>query len=264
MKKIKLISVWLLIIAYLFIISGFISGKEESLLCNAIEIKILDSLNNRFINKNDIVVLLEQKRVKILGYPVNEINLKELESLLRDNQQISNSEIYITEKGIVNIEIVQHKPLVRIINSINKSYYLGEQGTVIPLSDKFSPYILVINGHIHEPFNIDRAVNIMDYESGSLGKRERVIYDAFRLAKYICDNEFWRSQVVQIYVNDRYEFEIIPRVGPHIIEFGEITDLEEKFEKLETLYLKWFNKTDWNRYTRINVKYKNQIICLKQ
>ncbi len=263
MKKIKLISIWLLIVAYLFLISGFIADREEGLLCNAIEIKIMDSLDTKFINKNDIIALLEQNNIKILGEPVNDINLKKLESLFANNQQISNSEIYITEKGRLNIEVVQYKPLVRIINSNNISYYLGEYGTIIPLSYRFSPYVIVVSGNIHEPFNINRVNNILDNITDSLNKKERVIYDAFRLVKFISDNEFWNSQIVQIYVNDNYEFEIVPRVGPHIIEFGEINDIEEKFIKLETLYLKWLNNTDWNNYTIINVKYKNQIICKK-
>lgn len=263
MKRIKLISIWLLIIAYLFVISGFISDKENDLLCNAVEIRILDSLSNKFINRNDIVGIFEENSMNILGHPVNDIDLKKLELLLMKNQQISNTEIYITEKGRLNIEIVQHKPMVRIINSNNDSYYLGEYGSLIPLSDRFSPYVMVVSGNIHESFNIKQVNNIQEYITDSLSRKEKVIYDVFRLVKYICGNEFWDSQIVQVYVNDKYEFELIPRVGPHVIEFGNITDIEEKFEKLETLYLKWFNKTDWNKYTRISVKYKNQIICIK-
>jgi cell division protein FtsQ len=263
MKIIKLVFIWLLITAYLFIISGFISDREDDLLCNAIEIRIMDSLNNKFINRNDIVTIFEENNINILGYPVNNIDLKKLELLLMNNRQIRNSEIYITKKGRLNIEVVQHKPIVRIINRKNESYYLGGDGTIIPLSERFCPYVIVVSGNIHEPFNAHQVNNIQEYMTDSLSTKEKVIYDVFRLVKYIYGNEFWNSQIVQVYVNDKNEFELIPRVGPHIIEFGSINDIEEKFEKLVTLYLKLFNKTDWNKYTRISVKYKNQIICIK-
>ncbi len=264
MKKLKLISIWILILTYLVIITGFISEKEESLLCNTIEISILDSLNNRFLNKTNIMSLLEEENLNILGYPVNEIDIKKLEKLLMDNQKIGNSEIYFTTKGRLNIEITQHKPMVRIINNKNDSYYLGEHGTIIPVSDNFSPYVLVLSGHIHEPFNIHKINNIWELETGNFNKKEKIIYDAFHLVKFICEHEFWRSQIVQIYVNDMYEFEIIPRVGPHIIEFGNTAYCAEKFDKLETFYLEYLNKTDWNKYTRINLKFKNQVICTKR
>lgn len=264
MKKLKLISIWILILTYLIVITGFISEKEEKLLCNSIEIKILDSLNTGFVSKNNVISILEEENLNILGSPVNNIDLKKLERLLLNNRQISNSEIYINKKGRLNIEITQHKPMVRIINSKGESYYLSEQGTIIPLSGTFCPYVLVVSGNIHEPFNIHKINNIWDAECRNMNSKEKMIYDAFQLVKFICKNEFWSSQIVQIYVNDKYDFEIIPRVGPHIIEFGNIMYYAEKFDKLETFYLEYLNKTDWNKYTRINVKFKNQVICTKR
>ena len=263
MKKFRFIFVWIPIIVYLIIISGFISGSEEDLLCNAMKINILDSTNIKFIYEEDIIALLSQNNQKILGNPVNNIDLKELEKLLISHQAIKNSELYITEKGKLNIEITQHKPIVRIINKKNKGYYVAEDGSIIPLSKNFSPFVMIVSGHITDPYNNRQLNNIMDIDIGNLNKKEKVIYDIFQLVKYINENEFWDSQIVQIYVNEKYEFELIPRVGPHIIEFGGISYFEEKFEKLKTLYLEGLNKNGWNKYTTLNLKFKNQIVCIK-
>jgi cell division protein FtsQ len=47
--------------------------------------------------------------------------------------------------------------------------------------------------------------------------------------------------------------------------FGEAKDFEEKFEKLKTFYTEGLNKTDgWNKYSTINIKYKNQVVCTKK
>ncbi len=263
MKKFRFIFVWIPILGYLIIISGFISGSEEDLLCNAVNINITDSTTTKFIYKEDIIALLSQNNHKILGHPVNNIDLKELEKLLISHHAIKNSELYITEKGKLNIEIIQHKPVVRIINRKNKGYYIAEDGSIIPLSDNFSPFVIVVSGHITEPFSIRKTNNIMDVDIDRLNKKEKVIYDIFQLVKYINQDEFWNSQIVQIYVNNKYEFELIPRVGPHIIEFGGISFFKEKFEKLETLYLEGLNKNGWNKYTKLNLKFKNQIVCIK-
>jgi cell division protein FtsQ len=39
----------------------------------------------------------------------------------------------------------------------------------------------------------------------------------------------------------------------------------EKFEKLHTFYLQGLNTTgSWNKYSVINLKFKNQIVCTKK
>ena len=64
-------------------------------------------------------------------------------------------------------------------------------------------------------------------------------------------------------MNSKYEFELIPRVGSQVIELGDADNLEEKFENLKLLYLEGFNKIGWNKYERISLKYKNQVVCTK-
>ena len=263
MKKFRFILIWIPIFFYLIIISGFISESEEGLLCNAIRINIMDSTNIKFINQGDILRLLAQNNRKILGEPLSLINLKELELFLMSHQAIKNSELYFTEKGKLNIEITQHKPVVRIINSMNKGYYIAEDGYIIPLSKYFSPYVTVASGYIHEPFDIRKTNNIMDSDIKNVNKKEKVIYDIYQMVTYINRDDFWRSQIVQIYVNEKYEFELIPRVGPHIIEIGDIGYFEEKFEKLRIFYMEELNKTGWNKYSLLNLRFENQIICIK-
>jgi cell division protein FtsQ len=263
MKKFRFILIWIPIFIYLIIISGFISESEENLLCSGIKIKILDSTNVRFITRADILGMLAQGNRKILGSPAELINLRELELYLKSNKAIKNSELYFTEKGRLNIEITQHKPLVRIINSRNEGYYLAEDGYIMPLSDYFSPYVIVVSGYIREPFDIEKTSNIMDVDIKNVNKKEKIIYDIYRLTEYINGDDFWRSQIEQIYVNENYEFELIPRVGPHIIELGDIGYFEEKLDKLLVFYLDGLNKKGWNNYSNINLKFKEQIVCKK-
>ncbi len=263
MKKLGFILIWIPIFAYLIIISGFISESEGDLLCNEIKINIIDSANTKFIGQEDIITILLQNNQEILGYPVNQINLKELENLLINHHAIKNSELYVTEKGKLNIEIIQHTPVVRIINKMNMGYYIAEDGSIMPLTHNFSPFVIVASGNITEPSFHRPLNNILDIDTTGLNRKEKVLYNVFRLVKYIYKDEFWRSQIVQIYVNKKYEFELIPRVGPHIIAFGDISYYKEKFEKLKTLYLEGFNKTGWNNYTTLNLKFENQIVCIK-
>jgi cell division protein FtsQ len=146
---------------------------------------------------------------------------------------------------------------------MGQGYYLDDKGNIIPLSYNFSPYVLVVNGNISEPFRVNQTLNIFNIKHDSLPAAQNAIYDVYRLVTFIRNDKFWNSQIEQVYVNGQYEFELIPRVGSQVIELGGADNLQEKFDNLKLLYLKGFNKIGWNQYQRISLKYKNQVVCTK-
>jgi cell division protein FtsQ len=70
--------------------------------------------------------------------------------------------------------------------------------------------------------------------------------------------------VEQIYLNEKGEYELIPRVGAHVVKFGSFENYREKFRNLKAFYKKGLNNVGWNQYLYINLKYDNQIICTKK
>ncbi|MBN2274040.1 MAG: hypothetical protein JXK95_06890 [Bacteroidales bacterium] len=264
MKRfIQHIIIWIIVLAYLIVVSGFIKEKHAGQLVNTMNITILDKDQWHFIDENDVREMLDESKISMLGKKCDMIGLKNIEEKLRQQRIIRSAEAYITERGILNIDIRQREPFVRIYNRRGQSYYFDREGNIIPVSRSFSPFVLIVNGHIREPFNTGRTRNIWDSEYDSLSTRQRCIYDVFKLARYIEQDEFWRAQIQQIYVTASGEFELIPRVGSHVIEFGRADAMEEKLYKLKLLYLQGFNKIGWNHYSRINLEYDNQIVCIK-
>jgi cell division protein FtsQ len=57
---------------------------------------------------------------------------------------------------------------------------------------------------------------------------------------------------------------MVPRVGNHIIEFGEAENIEEKLDKLYTFYLNGMNKIGWNKYSKLNIEFGNKVICTQR
>ena len=88
--------------------------------------------------------------------------------------------------------------------------------------------------------------------------------DIYKMALFIEEDPFWKAQVEQIWVDKDGEYKLTPRVGSHAIILGDADDLEGKFRKLYALYTHALNNLGWNRYTQINLKYKNQIVCTRR
>lgn len=263
MKKLKHILVWGLIIAYIAVAMSFVKEKRNKILCHDIKVDILDSLHNGFITITDIEDFLHETDMNVIGMPVGLINTRDLERKLKLYASVKKSEVYVTLEGDIRVEIDQRNPIVRVINKRGQSYYIDQEGTVMPLSSKYSSHVLIANGNIVEHFEVNRTREIYCNADENWNKN-RLVCDLYDLSKFIYEDDFWRSQIEQIYVNDESEFELIPRIGAHIIYLGSIENYKTKFRNLRAFYLQGLNKVGWNDYNKINLKFDNQVICTKR
>lgn len=81
------------------------------------------------------------------------------------------------------------------------------------------------------------------------------------LLQHIQQDPFWRAQIAELAVEQDGQVTMWPQVGNHRIELGTPTDLEAKFKKLKLFYKHVLPYKGWDRYSRVNVQYRNQIVC---
>ncbi len=260
MQKIKKIAFVVGLAAYFILISAFVSGKRDSMLCNKVNVVIADSASKRFLDKHDIVDLLGHHNMLSLGQPISEVNTDKIERVVFSNSLIKHCKVYTNIAGELFVEISQREPVVRIIDKKQNNYYLDLEGSVIAMSNKFTPHLLVVNGYISTPFNSSGVENIFDRKFDG---KANTLRDIHQFALYLKHHSFWNAQIEQLYVNKSGEYEMIPRVGPHLIELGAMDNFEEKLEKLKIFYEEGLNNVGWNHYLKINLKYKDQIVCSK-
>lgn len=263
MKRIVEILIWLGILAYLIIALGFVSGKRKQVPCMSVNVNIIDKTNNYFVEEEDVISLIYENEEKLLGYPIDSINIARLETLIYHHPSVKKAEIYDDFYGNINIDIEQRNPILRIINFNNESYYIDNEGALMPLSDKYTAHVLVANGNINEPYSSRYTKDIMGFNEEDELNRGKVLKELYQLASFINSNEFWSAQIEQIYVRGN-EFELTPRVGTHIIEFGTIENYKEKLRNLKAVYEVGFKAYGWNNYSKINLKFNNQVICTKR
>jgi cell division protein FtsQ len=260
MKKLKKIVICTAIIIYLGLVFGFFAGRYEKLLCDSVKINIADDSDRSFIVSSDILKMLEKNNIKYKGVRLTDINLIKIEQVVKSNQIIEECRAYTGINRTLYIEVTQRNPLVRIIDKQGQGYYIDKEGNVLNLSRRYAPRVLVANGNIRTPFRVGKPANINSLRDSLAAKK---LKDICTLVNFISKEDFWNAQIEQIYINHNGEFELIPRVGPHIILLGDIEDYEEKFRKLEIFYKEGLNNVGWNQYLTINLKYKDQVVCTK-
>lgn len=257
MKNVLNILVWLFLFIGIFILLGFVSREKKTLQCKGLEINIDRSDNNYFILEEDVKELFLNMGYRADSIPASSIDTRKIEKQVGNFPSARKADVYMTVAGKVKIDIRQRKPVLRVFNKEGGSFYIDEEGWLMPLSEKFTSRVLVANGNIDGTYSGRYKSSVAGTEGND------ILRDLFMLTKYINGSEFWSAQITQLYVNAAHEIELIPRVGNHTILFGDIKDMAEKFEKLMVFYTKGLKKVGWNSYSQINLKYKNQVVCKK-
>ena len=241
LKKIKPILISLALLAYIIFTFAFVNKKSDAILVTGIDIDIIDSLNTHFICDSEIKNLILKNHPDIIGKQASKIDKEYLEQVINKIPSVKNTEVFTSLKGCLHLEIEQRKPIVRLLKG--KGFYIDEEGKRMPLSSSYTSRVLVVSGHI---------------------KDKTIESDLMPLVNFITKDEFWSSQINQIYVDSNSEYILIPRVGGQKIEMGKIDNFERKFSKLYALYKDGFSTVGWNKYKNINLKYENQVVCTKR
>ncbi|WP_428328780.1 cell division protein FtsQ/DivIB [Mucilaginibacter sp.] len=241
---------WVLSLGGLVVLMSFIEVKKAEVLCK--DVKIYIPGNQYFIDRQEVDNILQVNSRALIGRKMEDININDLEKKLKANPFIEFAKVYSDMDGIINVEISQRQPVLRIMNRFDQDFYVDQHGLKIPLSANFTARVLVANGFIDELFS-----NRVDTLHTAMAVQ------VFKTADFIRKDSLWDAQIAQIYVNKDHEIELIPRVGNNRILIGDADSLESKFHNLLVFYKKALPQVGWDAYKVINVKYANQVIGVR-
>ncbi len=243
---------------YLIIMPSFMSARVYDQPCSAISISIIDSVEYKFVTPGRLLTMVRDEEPDLLGSGLEGIDTERIERVLSALPELECLEVYITVDGVIHIEADQRNPLIRVISEYGNSYYIDKSGKVIPHSHNYTPRLLVVSGNIEVPDKCILGESILEQDGNML------IRQVFGIAEYIKASEFWDRQLEQIYINEREEIELVPRVGDHIVRFGTPVHYESKLDVLETFYRNTLASAGWDMYKEIDMRYKGQLVCKRK
>ena len=240
MKRWRNIILIVLAVLYFPVILSFVAVDKSKVVCGNIESSICDSVENQFITSDEIRDIVLDKYPGVLGRQIEELNCNQMELFFMKHPAINQCEVYLTYGGTLHVDVTQREPLVRVFDK-KDSYYLDMDGAKMPLFKNHSAHVLVVNGYVSR---LDKD-------------------DLMMVAKVIHQDAFWKAQIEQIYVDQKGELTLVPRVGDHTIEFGTAVNTSAKFKKLKALYKNGWDSREWNVYKKVSLKYNGQVVCSK-
>lgn len=229
---------------------AFSERKQEDVRCTNIMVELENIRENHFMDEADVLRLIHSTHVNVIGLSLHEIDLKGLEQKLKYNSHIEDAQLYGDLKGNLVATVKLRRPVARIVRAEGSDAYIAEDGTIMPVSEKYTSRVVLISGAFAN--KLVESENVYELEQGA---------ELMQMIAYINEETFWRSQVAQLDINKAGKITIYPQVTGQRVEFGVPDNFEEKFRKLMIFYKEILPSRGWTRYQRVNLEYEGQVVA---
>lgn len=232
----------------LVLLIASVQNKNKKV-CTGINVEIPGADNNFFVDKNEVIDALTASG-SIKGEPLANINLRMLENRLKKNKWIAKAELFFDNKEVLQIVVEEKNPVARIFTVQGESFYIDSASQHLPLSNKLSARVPMFTN-----FPTDKV---------KLSKPDSALLHSVKeLAMFIQANDFWKAQVAQIDITPD-GFEMVPTIGNHTVLLGNGEDYKEKFDRLFSFYKQVWTKAGFEKYDKIAVQFKSQVVATRR
>jgi cell division protein FtsQ len=251
LKKFFMVVLWCLLGGSgLALLIAAINAKNSSL-CNGMEVEINGGGKALFLNKKDVVAMLESEGIRDLhNKKIASFDLLKMETILRRNSWIKDAQLYFDNNQTLKLRIQERQPVARLFGANGNSFLIDSVGLQMALGERNAFRLPVFSGYPSEKFGLrrDSALN-------------RQITD---LAVFLSSDAFWSDQIQEINIGPSKTFRLTPLIGNQVIELGDGSGIENKFHKLFTFYKEVIAQTGFEYYTHINLAFENQVIATRK
>ena len=190
-----------------------------------------DFLDVETVNK----MLIQNESLSSIGVK-DTLALSSVEAGVESYAVVRNAEVFTSPSRVLTVSIEERIPVLRVIG--NETYYVDVEAVKVPLSDHYTAHVPLFFGSPDED-QIEALIGFM---------------------KKVNRDDFLSKEIIQINNQEGgYFFKI--RSYDFVVEWGDFKSFEEKLVKLKTLCKYLESVEEKPDFTRINLKYNQQVIA---
>jgi cell division protein FtsQ len=256
----RLMKILLIIpVLYIIIVPVYLASSSNSKPCSGIIINIADSADYHFVTKKQLTNLVYGNSSSILGKKLKEISTFTIENRINVLHELKTAEVYLTIDGAIHVYADQRNPVMRVMPDDGGDYFVDDNGYVFRRRNLYTPRLHIVEGNVTVTNAMLDSLSVLD-----TNVKHSVLKEMFSFVNYINSDNFWSAQIDQIYVGGNNEIDLIPRVGNHTIHLGTFENYKGKLRNLAAFYNQVLPEVGWNKYSTINLEFKDQIVCKKK
>lgn len=158
---------------------------------------------------------------------LSSINIDSIERILSKIDKIEDVNCVVTTGGKIRISVNPLQPVARVFDGTG-SYYINKIGKRISATARYHSDVPVITGHFDSVFQPK---------------------DLLPLVNYLSNDSAWNSLVTYIKAENPRNIILIPLIHGHVINIGDMNNLDNKFYRLTRAYKEVLPVKGWTTTT---------------
>lgn len=242
MKTVLRCIISIVLIAYIIVAVAWSRMQASAALCSGVEIVVNDSVRSRFVTGKEIAREIGDLPVYADSTLLSSINIDSIERILSKIDKIEDVNCVVTTAGKIRISVNPLQPVARVFDGTG-SYYINKIGKRISATARYHSDVPVITGHFDSVFQPK---------------------DLLPLVNYLSNDSAWNSLVTYIKAENPRNIILIPLIHGHVINIGDMNNLDNKFYRLTCAYKEVLPVKGWDYYDTLSVKWRGQLVATRR
>lgn len=227
---------------YLVVACLWANFRANNELCRGLEndrVEVVDPIHSGFISSEELTAEIMPRLGDLKSRRLSDIGLDSIRTYLIGLDKIETAEVMRLNNNRLRIKVVPMLPIARVWPAAGASYYVNREGKRILAGPKYHIDVPQITG---------------DYPAEKL----------IPLLDYLRDNPESGQLITMISARDSCNIFLIPAIRGHVVNLGSITDIDDKFQRLERFYSEVLPHKGWEHYDTISLKWDRQIVATRR
>ncbi len=232
-NKFRILKILITVILFGFLLSFSLKRFND---------KSMEKVSVNMIKTQTPVYFIDEKEVKEIVKKLNptkkigDIDIPELEKKLNNLPSVDSANVYLNLNGNLNLDIQQKVPAFRL-NTNGKDVYVDHKGQEFPISQNYSFPCMLVTGDIEESEYVSLAALV-----------DKIDRDSFSKKYFIGISK------------NKEGYNLLTSEGNYKVEIGDLDRIDMKVKGFKTFVEKYLINQSPDKYTKISVKYDNQIV----
>ena len=220
-----------------------------------LEVIVLDSAQRNFVGREDIEEWLDNEYRAYAGLPLDSVDLYRIEGIITGHSAVRDCEAWLTDDGILHVQLSQREPIVRLDDGSN-GYYADADGFIFPLQRRGDADVPVVDGKL--PLKVARGYKGVLTDPTQKAWLEKILSLVQQLK-----GTPWESRIRHIGTSGGGELTLLPAEGSERFLFGQPVRIEEKIGLIDKYYNSVVPSKENGNYKTVDLRYRGQIVCRK-
>lgn len=207
--------------------------------CGDVLVNIENVDSTTFVTEAHIINMLNTSGMNPEDVHVDSVNTDKIEKMLNASEYIENAECVLLSDNNMRIDVKQIVPVLRVFDG-DEAYYLNRAGKRMNCNGRFHADVPIVSGHFTSP---EEPLKVLP------------------IAEYVKGDESLSNLVTMYSVRDTNNIRIVPCVYGHVINFGNNSNIENKFAKLTQFYREVMPEKGWETYDTIYLKWDYRVVA---